>query len=135
MLGAMTPLLVFDGDCGFCTRAVGWLRVVDRRRVIETVPYQRPGVPERLGMDRSECAASVQWRGADGARAEGADAINAALAVALDASWPVRLYGRTGRAQRRLYRWVAEHRHQLPGVTPWCVRYPHDCASGEASGE
>jgi predicted DCC family thiol-disulfide oxidoreductase YuxK len=30
--------------------------------------------------------------------------------------------------QRRLYRWVAENRRRLPGTTPWCARYPDDCA-------
>jgi predicted DCC family thiol-disulfide oxidoreductase YuxK len=123
----MTPLLVFDGQCGFCTRALGWLRLLDRRRLIDTVPYQRSGVPELLGISREQCAASLQWLGADGSRAEGAAAVNAALAYALAANWPERLYRRTARTQRRLYQWVAEHRHRLPGITPWCARYPDDC--------
>jgi predicted DCC family thiol-disulfide oxidoreductase YuxK len=123
----MTPLLVFDGQCGFCTRALGWLRLVDRRRLIDTVPYQRAGVPELLGISREQCAGSLQWLGADGSRAEGAAAINAALAYALGANWPERLYGRTASTQRRLYQWVARHRHRLPGITPWCARYPNDC--------
>jgi predicted DCC family thiol-disulfide oxidoreductase YuxK len=122
------PVLVFDGECGFCTRAVGWLRLADGKRLIETVPYQRGGVPERLGLSRERCAESVHWRGPDGTVASGAAAISAALAVALDAEWPGRLYLRTGSAQERLYRWVAAHRHRLPGITPWCTRYPRDCA-------
>jgi predicted DCC family thiol-disulfide oxidoreductase YuxK len=126
----VNPLLVFDGECGFCTRALGWLRFADRRRVIETLPYQHPSAPERLGLDRGECAASVHWRGPDGTRAQGAEAINAALAVALDADWPLRLYRRTAALQNRLYQWVSEHRHRLPGITPWCARYPDQCARG-----
>jgi predicted DCC family thiol-disulfide oxidoreductase YuxK len=126
----MTPLLVFDGECGFCTRALGWLRLADRYRVIETVPYQRPGVPESLGLSRAQCAQSVQWRGADGVRAEGAEAISAALAVALRAEWPRRLHEHTASAQHLLYNWVSANRHRLPGVTPWCARYPKDCARG-----
>jgi predicted DCC family thiol-disulfide oxidoreductase YuxK len=121
------PLLVFDGDCGFCTRMLGWLRLADRRRVIDTVPYQRPGVPESLGLTREQCAASVHWRGEQGQRAEGAEAIAAALAVALRSELPPQLYARTAPAQRALYRWVAANRHRLPGITPWCQRYPHDC--------
>src|SRR5262249_16930065 len=128
--GAMTPLLVFDGECGFCTRTLGWLRLLDRHRLIETAPYQRPGIPERLGASREECERSGQWLGDDGKRAEGADAISAALAVALDSSWPVRLYERTASIQNRVYEWVAEHRHRLPGITPWCTRYPSDCDAG-----
>jgi predicted DCC family thiol-disulfide oxidoreductase YuxK len=123
----MTPLLMFDGDCGFCTRALGWLRLVDRRRIIDTVPFQRPGIPESLGLTREQCAASVQWRGADGARAQGAEAIAAALSVALKSDLPRRLYQRTAVPQHALYELVARNRHRLPGVTPGCPRYPHDC--------
>ncbi|HEY2205723.1 MAG TPA: DCC1-like thiol-disulfide oxidoreductase family protein [Pseudonocardia sp.] len=123
----MIPVLVFDGECGFCTRALGWLRLADRRRVIETRPFQRPGVPESLGLSVEQCAGSLQWRGADGSRAEGAEAIASALTTALDRAWPARLYARTATAQDRVYRWVAEHRGRLPGVTPWCSRYPSDC--------
>jgi predicted DCC family thiol-disulfide oxidoreductase YuxK len=124
----MTPLLVFDGDCGFCTRALGWLRLLDRRRIIDTVPSQRPGVPESLGLTREQCSASVQWRGVDGYRAEGAEAIAAALSVALKSDLPRRLHQRTAGPQRAMYTWVATNRHRLPGVTPWCERYPYDCA-------
>lgn len=122
------PLLVFDGNCGFCTRALGWLRLVDRRRVIESVPYQRPGVPESLGLTEAKCADSVRWRGSDGEQASGAEAVSASLAVALDARWPRGLYRHTSGIQQRLYRWVATNRHRLPGVTPWCTRYPGDCS-------
>lgn len=129
----MTPLLVFDGDCGFCTRTLGWLRLMDRRRIIETVPFQRPGVPESLGLTREQCARSVQWRGADGVRAEGAEAIAAALSVALRSDLPNRLHQRTATPQRVLYDAVARNRHRLPGITPWCARYPDDCASHPTS--
>jgi predicted DCC family thiol-disulfide oxidoreductase YuxK len=124
----MAPLLLFDGECGFCTRTLGWLRLIDRRRVIETVPFQRPGAPERVGLTREQCARSVQWLGADGHRAEGAEAIAAALSVALLTELPTRVYARTAGPQRVLYGLVARNRHRLPGVTPWCRRYPSDCA-------
>lgn len=123
----MTPLLVFDGNCGFCTRTLGWLRLLDRHRQIETVPLQRADAAERVGASPEECASSVRWRGADGTRAGGAEAIAHALSVALDAAWPVPFYRRTARWQERLYRWVADNRYRLPGITPWCVRYPSDC--------
>lgn len=123
----MTPLLVFDGNCGFCTRTLGWLRLIDGRRRIDSVPFQRPGIPESLGLTAEQCAASVQWRGADGGRAEGAEAVSAALSVALDADWPNRLYRRTSGVQRKAYAWVAANRYRLPGVTPWCTRHPQDC--------
>lgn len=121
------PTLVFDGNCGFCTRTLGWLRLADRRRIIVTVPLQRPGIAESLGLTPQQCAEAVQWRGADGRHAEGAEAIAAAWAVARDTDWPLRVYRRTAGAQRALYGLVARNRHRLPGITPWCARYPNDC--------
>jgi predicted DCC family thiol-disulfide oxidoreductase YuxK len=121
------PVLLFDGDCGFCTRTLGWLRVLDGKHRIDTLPYQRPGAPESIGATRAECSESVQWLGADGARLHGAAAINAALETALDTSWPVRIYRRSTGVQERLYGLVARNRYRLPGVTPWCTRYPDQC--------
>jgi predicted DCC family thiol-disulfide oxidoreductase YuxK len=125
------PVLVFDGQCGFCMRALGWLRLLDGKRLIETVPHQRPGVPESIGATPEECAESVQWRGPDGVRLEGAAAVNAALGVALGTSMPLAAYQRSAGIQERLYRWVAEHRRRLPGLTPWCARYPEDCGASK----
>ncbi|MBA2324614.1 MAG: DUF393 domain-containing protein [Pseudonocardiales bacterium] len=123
------PVLLFDGECGFCTRMLGWLRMLDGQRLIETLPYQRAGVPESIGTTASECADSVQWRGADGARLDGAAAANAALGVALGSSWPLAVYRRSAGTQERLYRLVARNRHRLPGVRPWCARNPDDCGA------
>jgi predicted DCC family thiol-disulfide oxidoreductase YuxK len=125
----LRPTLVFDGGCGFCTRSLGWLRVLDGRRRLETVPYQRPGVPESVGATADECATELQFRGADGRRLTGAAAVNAALGVALRTGVPLALYRRTAPVQDRAYRWVAAHRHRLPGVRPWCDRYPADCST------
>lgn len=124
--------VVFDGDCGFCTRSLGWLRALDRHRRLTTVPLQRPGAADLVGATPQECADAVRWRGADGATAGGAAAVNAALGVALQAGWPEILYARTRPLQDAIYAWTARHRGRLPGITPWCVRYPADC--GRAGG-
>jgi|SRR5581483_8467248 predicted DCC family thiol-disulfide oxidoreductase YuxK len=124
------PVLVFDGQCGFCMRALGWLHRLDRKHRIETVPYQRPGVPESIGATPSECEQSLQWRGPDSARLEGAAAVNAAFGTAVGTSLPLALYRRSAGLQERLYRLVADNRRRLPGVSPWCARHPEDCAGG-----
>lgn len=121
------PVLLFDGECGFCTRMLGWLRLLDGKSRIDTLPYQRPGAAESIGASGSECSESVQWRGPDGTRLEGAAAVNAALGVALGTGWPLRLYRYSAGPQERLYGWVAGNRRRLPGVTPWCSRYPDQC--------
>ncbi|MCW0213584.1 MAG: DUF393 domain-containing protein [Pseudonocardia sp.] len=124
---ADTGTLVFDGECGFCTRALGWLERLDRRSRITTVPLQRTGAPESIGSTPQACRASLHWR-ADGHTATGAEAVNLALAVATRSTLPVLLYRRTAGLQERAYTWVAAHRGKLPGVTPWCETHPDSCA-------
>lgn len=124
------PVLVFDGQCGFCMRALGWLRLLDRGQLIDARPHQRPGVPGSIGATPDECAESLQWRGPDGMRLEGAAAVNAALGTAVGTGLPLKLYRRTATVQERVYRLVAENRRRLPGVSPWCVEYPEDCGPG-----
>jgi predicted DCC family thiol-disulfide oxidoreductase YuxK len=123
-----TGLLIFDGRCGFCTRTVGWLRLLDRDARITTVPYQQPGAPERAGATRAACADEVHFA-AGGRTVRGAAAVNAALAVALRTDLPERIYSRTAPVQDRVYAWVSRHRGRLPGIAPWCERYPDLCGS------
>ncbi|WP_214367372.1 thiol-disulfide oxidoreductase DCC family protein [Pseudonocardia sp. H11422] len=119
--------LVFDGDCGFCTRSLGWLRLLDTKRRVTTAPFQRPDAPGMVDATPELCAAAVRWKGVDGTTAGGAAAINAALSAALNTDVPVRLYRHTRAAQEGLYDWVARNRGRLPGMTPWCDRFPADC--------
>ena len=124
-----TGRLVFDGECGFCTRSAGWLRRLDRHGRIELQPYQRDGAPESVGVTAEQCREAVQWLGADGVRRSGADAVNAALSTALGTSLPARVYGATAGVQERVYTWVADHRSRLPGAVPHCEANPQDCST------
>lgn len=129
------PVLVFDGHCGFCTRAVGWLQRLDRHERIACIPSQAPGALERYGLSREQADETV-WLFQGERRLAGAAAVNAALDTALGRS----LFGRTYRVpgsaavQDRVYRWVAEHRGRIPGVTPWCERHPEGCSGREGDG-
>ncbi len=125
----MTPegRLVFDGECGFCTRCVHWLHRLDRRARIETVPYQASGVPESIGATATECGDAVQWVGPDGQRRSGAAAVNGALDVLTRTPVPSALYRLTSGLQERAYAWVADHRSRFPGTTPHCSAHPGDC--------
>src|SRR5215469_3562953 len=122
-----TGRLVFDGQCGFCTRTVGWLRHIDRRQRVEIVPLQASGAPESVGVTEAECLLSLRWQGDDGARLSGAAAANAALACALGSQVPVLLYRLTSKLQERGYGWVAANRYRLRGVRPLCESAPADC--------
>ncbi|HEV2782501.1 MAG TPA: DUF393 domain-containing protein [Actinophytocola sp.] len=125
----MGGTLIFDGECGFCTRSRNLLVKLDRRHRMSTVPYQHPGVPERAGVGRDALAAEVYWLDDDGARYSGAHAVNAALSAALGTPLPLRLYRAPGmrKVQDAVYRWVSANRHRLPGTTPWCTAHPDTC--------
>ena len=122
--------LIFDGRCGFCTRAVGWVRTLDRHRRITTHAYQEPDVLERFGLTESQAHAAV-WAVAGEAKTARA----AAVAATLDTAIGTRIFGWLYRIppvrmlQDRVYQWVADHRGKFPGVTPWCEQHPGKCST------
>jgi predicted DCC family thiol-disulfide oxidoreductase YuxK len=115
-------VLVFDGDCGFCTASA---RFVERyvRTEARVVAWQHANLTE-IGLTPAQCVEAVQWVGADGRRGAGAAAVGQLLQAASPGwkplGWlllrpPVRWLAEP------VYRWVARHRHQLPGGTPACA--------------
>ncbi len=72
--------LVFDGDCGFCRLWVERWRSLAGKGVT-FVPYQEARIE---GLDQASCMQAVQWIGADGIRASGAEAVFRLLA---EKSW------------------------------------------------
>lgn len=115
------PLLVFDGDCAFCTRSV---RLVERRirRHPHIVAWQSLDLTE-WGLTQAECEEAVQWIDADGTRA------SAHLAVARTLVYGGRGWALLGRVisvpgirsvAGVVYRWVARNRHRMPGGTAQC---------------
>jgi predicted DCC family thiol-disulfide oxidoreductase YuxK len=117
------PVLVFDGDCGFCTTSARWLhRWVISGGSTRVAPWQLLNLDE-LGLTEDQCRAAVQWVGDGGRVASG----HAAIAATLRAGHPVwRPVGALLVAPgfswlaARLYAWVAAHRYALPGGTPAC---------------
>ena len=117
------PVLVFDGECGFCTTSARFLqRWVVMGGSPSVAPWQRLDLGV-LGLTAEQCSAAVQWVGKDGQVASGHAAIAAtlraghlvwrpvgALLVAPGFSW----------LAARVYAWVAAHRASLPGGTPAC---------------
>lgn len=114
-------LLLFDGDCAFCSSVERFARRL-MRRFPATVPYQDADVAA-FGLTAEDCEREVQWIGGDGRRAAGHLAIAQAL-VATGSGWALlgRLLRAPGvRAAAGLgYRWVAANRHRLPGGAPAC---------------
>jgi predicted DCC family thiol-disulfide oxidoreductase YuxK len=120
---ASRPVLIFDGDCGFCTTCARFLqRWVVRGGSTSVVPWQRLDLDE-LGLTAGQCRASVQWVGEGGELASG----HGAIAATLRAGHPAwRTIGGLLTAPGlswlagRLYCWVADHRYALPGGTAAC---------------
>ena len=122
--------VVFDGQCGFCTRCVGWARRLDRGHRLAFHPFQDPLTLDAFRLSPGQGRSSVWTIDDDGARLSGA----AAAAAVLDTALGTRVFGRgyrlpgVGPCLEAAYRWVAAHRYRLPGVTPWCAEHPEDCA-------
>jgi predicted DCC family thiol-disulfide oxidoreductase YuxK len=121
-------VLVFDGRCGFCTRAVYAVRRRDRRGRVRTLPLQGYGVLKLTGLTREQALREAWWIGADGVRLHGAEAMAAAVASATGVPLLrlVRLPG-VGALAARAYRTVAAHRRDLRGVQPYCARPSARC--------
>lgn len=114
------PVLVFDGDCGFCTTAA---RAGQRWLGLEHVePWQFLDLDE-LGLTRAQCEQAVQWVDAAGRTLAGEQAVIAALRHA-GGAWGVlgRITNLPGvrRLAGIVYRLTATYRHRLPGGTPAC---------------
>jgi predicted DCC family thiol-disulfide oxidoreductase YuxK len=122
---ATRPMLLFDGDCGFCTTTARW----GERRwpdAAQVVPWQHTDI-EALGLTPEQCNRELQWVGADGRHASGAAAVGRWLHAA-GGVW--KLLGwlaytpPTSWIASGIYRLVAANRSRLPGGTPACQLRP-----------
>ena len=118
----MYPILLFDGDCAFCTASVHFLKRYIRPRA-QITAWQRADLAE-LAVSEQECQKSIQWFAEPGSApvTEGR-AVAAALRTGAT-PWP--LVGRTMQLPGIVnlanvaYRLVAANRFRLPGSTPAC---------------
>lgn len=112
-------LVLFDADCGFCTRAAGRLA----RWTAATVAPLHAHDLEALGVDAGRADREMPAVLASDEVVYGADAVAAALASgrvwARAAGTAMRLPGVRTLA-RATYAAVARNRHRLPGGTGAC---------------
>jgi len=118
-------LLVYDGDCGFCSASAEWVAAKwTGSGTAEAMPWQVVGEGglEHLGLTLGDVTRAAWWV-EDGRSFGGHLAVAHALA-ATGGGWgsvgkalltpPVRWCAAVG------YRIVARYRHRLPGATPAC---------------
>lgn len=115
-------MLVYDGDCGFCTVCARWIeaRLPGGTPV---VPWQSIADLAALGLTEDDVRRAAYWIDADGAAYGGHLAVARAL-VAAGGGW--RVVGRIVASRpvaplaAVVYRVVAANRHRLPGSTDAC---------------
>ena len=120
MTSEQRPILIFDGDCAFCTTtatlAKRWLH-------LESVEAWQMLDLEPLGLTPQECGDALQWVDTDGVVSSAERAVVAALK---HAGIPCSMLGNTlslpgiRELSGYAYRWVARNRDRLPGGTPAC---------------
>jgi predicted DCC family thiol-disulfide oxidoreductase YuxK len=114
-------VLLYDGDCAFCTTSAGLLERIGPDA--EIVAWQMTDLGP-LGITPEQATAAVQLADPDGTVRSGHQAIAAVLGTA---GWFWRIAGRLLTAPGvswiagKIYRWVADNRYRLPGGTPACA--------------
>lgn len=123
----MTPLpvLVFDGDCGFCTASVRFAErwIGSMPAVVSYQSLDADGDLARLGLSAEACAVAVQYVARDRAVYAAHDAVAALLLGAGRGWWFLGALLRAPGVHALagvVYRWVARNRHRLPGATDRC---------------
>ncbi|HWM55265.1 MAG TPA: DUF393 domain-containing protein [Solirubrobacterales bacterium] len=113
-------MLVFDGDCAFCSSCARLLERIGPEA--EIVAWQLADL-EELGITAAQAAEAVRWIESDGTVRSGHEAIAVSLVTA---GWPWRIAGRAillpvvSLLAAAGYRLIAGNRHRLPGGTPAC---------------
>lgn len=114
------PILVFDGDCGFCTMTAQW--VAARLDSADVEPWQSLDL-DALGLTEQQVSTAAYWVEPGRPPQRGHDAVAAALQAM---GWPWRGLGEAitrpplSWLAAPTYEVVAANRGRLPGSTPAC---------------
>ena len=119
-MASKIPVLIFDGDCAFCSSSARVLRKMTRNRVLVT-PYQYLNLTE-LGLSQDQTSKAVYY-------VTQTETFSAAKAIAkclMGSKTPWAIAGFLMNIPvvisiaELVYAWVAKNRHRLPGGTPEC---------------
>jgi predicted DCC family thiol-disulfide oxidoreductase YuxK len=117
------PVLVYDGDCGFCTRSARWVeRRLPPSSGASVQPWQRLDL-RTLGLTPPDVTAAAWWVDAEGRRHRGHRAAAAALRT-IGGAWSVLglllVVPPVSWLAAGVYAVVARNRHRMPGSTDAC---------------
>jgi predicted DCC family thiol-disulfide oxidoreductase YuxK len=116
------PLMVYDGDCNFCTL---WIRRWRQTTgdSVDYLPAQDPSISARFPeIPREQFDTAVQLIETDGTVYSGAEAVFRTLAHSPNCQWPLRLYQQSPAIvciTEWAYRLVAQHRPGFSRLTRW----------------
>lgn len=119
-------MLVYDGDCGICTKCVGF---VERHlsQDIDIVAFQHADL-DALGLSAAECEQAVQWVIPDGTVSSAHIAVGDLLKASGWQWYPLAFLAQIppfSWVASAAYKWIAANRHRLPGGTPACSMPAH----------
>ena len=117
-------ILLYDGDCGVCTRLAGFVarRLRPGGQAYEISAYQDADL-RSLGLTAAQCDAALQWVDAAGRISSAQDAVARLLLASTAWARPVGvvlLAPGVNALAGVAYRSVAANRSRLPGGTPAC---------------
>lgn len=110
------PVLVYDGDCGFCRRWVDRLRRMDREgRILCVAAAERDQVAGLPDLDPVALARAMHLVLPDGAVRTGARAVPVILRLLPRWRWGTWVFAVPGVpwVADRVYEWVATRRHRF----------------------
>jgi predicted DCC family thiol-disulfide oxidoreductase YuxK len=122
MDSSKTAVLIFDGDCGFCTTTANYIKA-KTSTPIEISPWQWTELTE-FGLTEAEASAKVQM--ASGGKTYAGHAAIAKI-LRLQKQWWFKVLGALmvtppfSWGARLVYFYVAKCRHKMPGGTPACA--------------
>jgi predicted DCC family thiol-disulfide oxidoreductase YuxK len=120
-LSVAKPILIFDGDCGFCTTTANW---IEKRSLtpVEIQPYQWAKLAD-FGLTEKEAADKVKLI-FEGKIFAGHHCMAKLLLIQpnilLKFVGAVMVMPGLDPISAKVYEWVAANRHKLPGGTPAC---------------
>ncbi len=115
-------ILIYDGDCGFCTKSADFARK-RLTSAVEVLAWQKMSNLATLGLTETDVQTRSYFVDQDGRIFGGAESL-ARCALHMHSGWPLvgRIFLVPGFAQVAsvVYKFVASNRHRLPGGTAAC---------------
>lgn len=112
--------LIYDADCGFCTKSANWLQ---RDNTFELQAWQFIDDLDELGLTDQMVAEAAHWCEGGAVVASGSGAIAKAL-ISRGGIWKAAGHITNARPIRPIanavYGVIAKNRHQMPGGTSAC---------------